>query len=146
MVALLEKKADSAMDSGEAEKAAALYREALQLRREISSQDELQNVILERKLGLALTDLGRFEEGEKVLVNDYQLCQAKLGEMNPSTQMAARSLISLYAAWKKQPGKIAEYNAVLPSPKVISVRELGAMPFTLSGQGPFSAAWSGKEV
>jgi serine/threonine protein kinase len=146
LAALLEKKAESAMDSGEAGKTAALYRELLQLRRESSSQDEVQNVILERNLGMALAGSGQFEEAEKVLLNNYGLCQAKLGKDNPSTQMAARSLISLYAAWKKQPEKLAEYNAVLPSPRGISVRELGAMPFALSDDGPFSTAWNGKVV
>jgi serine/threonine protein kinase len=145
-VPLLEKKADSVMDSGEAGKAAELYRETLQLRREITPQDNLQNVTLERKLGLALTDSRQFEEAEKVLGDHYRLCRARLGETNPSTQMAARSLISLYAAWKKQPGKIAEYTAVLPSPKVISVRDLGTEVFAVSGDGPFSASWGGKEV
>jgi serine/threonine protein kinase len=146
LAALLEKKAESAMDSREAGKAAALYRELLQLRREISPQDELGNVLLERNLGLALTDSGQFEEAEKVLLRSYRSCLGKLEKDNPSTQMAARSLVSLYAAWKKQPERIAEYGAVLPNPKIISMRELGRQSFTDSGEGPFSAAWGGKQV
>jgi hypothetical protein len=63
-VPLLDAKADSAMDSGDAAKAVALYREALQLRREISAPDDPQNAMLERKLGLALMDSGQFEEAE----------------------------------------------------------------------------------
>jgi serine/threonine protein kinase len=144
--ALLEKRAKTAANSGDAGKAAACYREALHIRRQISPQDEVGNLILERYLGLALTDSRQFEEAEKVLLDNYQVCFAKLGKDNPSTQMAARSLISLYTAWQKRPEKFAEYSAVLPSPKIISVRELGSQSFTDSGEGPFSAAWGGKQV
>lgn len=143
---LLEKKAESAIDSREPGKAIEFYRELLQLRREIPPQDDLQTVILERNLGIALTGSGQFGEAEKVLVNNYRLCRDRLGENNPSTQMAARSLISLYATWNNHAEKVVEYTAVLPSPKVIGMRELGAKAIAASGEGPFSASWGGKEV
>jgi serine/threonine protein kinase len=146
LAALLGKRAKAAANSGDAGKAAACYREALQVRRGMSQQDEVGNLILERYLGLALTDSRQFEEAEKVLLNNYRVCFAKLGKDNPSTQMAARSLISLYTAWKKRPDNFAEYSAVLPSPKIISVRELGNESFADSGEGPFSAALGGKQV
>jgi hypothetical protein len=78
---------------------------------------------------VALTNFGQFEEAERVLVHNYRSCLAKLGKNNASTQVAARSLITLYTSWGNQPGKISKYNAVLASPQEVSLRELGAMPF-----------------
>jgi serine/threonine protein kinase len=143
---VLEKKAKPATHPEAAVKTAALYSDLLKLRREISPQDDVGNAILERNLGMALTESGQYEEAEKVLSGNYRLCLAELGKDNPSTQMAVRSLLSLYVAWKKQPEKISDYSALLPSPKVIDVQELGTMPFAPSQDGPFSAAWGGKEV
>ncbi len=145
-VELLQKEAESALNSGEIAKAGTIYREALKIRREISGGEDIRDVILERNLGSALVESGQLEEGEKVLRNNYRLCLTKLGKDNPSTQMVVRSLISLYATWKKQPEKIAEYCAALPHPEIVSIKELGAQSFTESGEGPFSAAWNGKQV
>jgi serine/threonine protein kinase len=122
LVALVERKEEPARDP-------ALYRELLQLRRQSLPQDEIGNLVLEWRLGMNLTNLGQFEEAERVLVHNYRSCLSKLGKNNATTQMAARSLITLYESWGNRPEKIAEYKAVLASPQEISLRELGSMPF-----------------
>jgi serine/threonine protein kinase len=122
LVALLEKKEEPSKDP-------ALFRELLQLRRESLPQDEIGNLMLEWYLAKALMYSGQFEESERVLVNHYRSCLARLGKNNASTQVAARSLITLYESWGNRPEKIAEYNAALASPQEISLREWGAMPF-----------------
>jgi tetratricopeptide (TPR) repeat protein len=113
-VALLGKKAFPKRDP-------ELYRELLQLRRESLPQDEIGNLILEWDLGVALTNFGQFEEAERVLVHNYRSCLAKQGKNGASTQVWARSLITLYESWGNRPEKIAKYKAVLASPQKISL-------------------------
>jgi eukaryotic-like serine/threonine-protein kinase len=63
-------------------------------------------------LGENLTAQRRYREAEPLLLESYNVMNARYGAHNPFTVEAARRLVALYEAWAK-PDRVAEFRALL---------------------------------
>jgi hypothetical protein len=66
----------------------------------------------QRVCGACLTEVGRYERAEELLLAAYPVLRQVMGEQNMRTELAVRRLVKLYEAWGK-PEKAAEYRALL---------------------------------
>jgi hypothetical protein len=53
------------------------------------------------RLGSCLGSLGRYAEGERLLLASYETLAAKLGPKDARTQETAKDIVKLYERWDK---------------------------------------------
>ncbi len=96
---------------GRFQEAEALYRRLLSTTEAVPPQRKGEILALRAGLGRLLTELGRYDEAEKELLQSYELLEQAFGEERPETQWVIEPLIELYEAWGK-PEKAAEFRAL----------------------------------
>ena len=94
------------------EEALAVYRESLEISRQVIGEGQPLTVGLTVRVATMLRDRGEFEEAEGVLLRSYDHCASALGQDNKQTLKLTRNLADLYDAWEK-PAKAAKYRALL---------------------------------
>ena len=62
--------------------------------------------------GGCLTELGRYDEAESLLLASYEDLEASLGDEHQLTRKTRRRVVGLFDAWGK-PGKKAEFLAIV---------------------------------
>ena len=67
-------------------------------------------LVFQGNFGRCLTELGRFDEAESLLVPAYQGLRDSLGPQHQLTHKTLGRVITLYESWGK-PDKITQYRA-----------------------------------
>jgi len=133
---------------GDLAPAAAVYWEARALATEAGPGWECRVAEIETDLGRCLTQLGRFEEAERLLIASSRVLQAARGARYATTQAAVNGLADLYEASGK-PGDAARQRSSLPPISAGAVRAVGRVRFTpevVRRKGGLSAWIGGRSV
>ena len=101
------------LEQGKPAEAQPLLERAVQICQETLPPGHVRKAAAQRNLGRCLTELKRFDEAEKHLLESHADLSTMLGEEDAKTQTVLSSLVSLYDAWGK-PDKAEEYRAILP--------------------------------
>ena len=98
---------------GEIAQAEPLVREALRIKRATLPKDHLEVAMMESFLGGCLTDLGRYDEAEALLVESYPAIRAVNGVQGRKTRGALQRIIRLFEV-QGETDLAAEWRAKLP--------------------------------
>lgn len=101
--------ADMQIAEGDLSRAVLLLREAYDIRQKILSQDDWHIAEAQIKLGACLTDLGRYEEAEPLLLEGYEYFSNKYRGRNQRVQDVLKQLVKFYNKWEK-PEKVKIYK------------------------------------
>ncbi|MFN9124209.1 MAG: tetratricopeptide repeat protein, partial [bacterium] len=83
-----------------------LYREALEKRRRVLSEEHPHTLVSLGNMGILLARQGKPAEAEPFLLDSHEKRSRVLGEQHPLTVAAIGALVDLYTAWdKSEPGK-----------------------------------------
>ena len=101
--------------SGNTARALPVYQEALALYEKLFSPDHPNVSVLRSNTAGCLTELGRYDEAEALLLQSYEVLMQTHGAGNRLTQSTIRYLVSLYEAWQK-PAQAQTYRAMIAAP------------------------------
>ena len=101
---------------GQYSPAVDVLRVCLAIRRSAHGSGDWMVAHTEALLGHCLTELGRYQEAETLLLRSAESLQRELGEQDQNTRSAQRQLIALYTAWNR-PDEAEHWRAVLESTK-----------------------------
>ncbi len=89
---------------GEAARAEALFRQALEVRRKAFGEDDWRVGVTKSLLGAALTPLGRFDEAEKLLLDAQRVLKHVPGPEGREAKANVVRLKALHDAWARPVG------------------------------------------
>ena len=95
-------------------KAEEFLREALDIRRNALPAGHWEIAEIESVLGGSLTQLGRFEEAETLLLASVPILRKAQGKESRITEEAVQHVLALYAAWNR-PAKVKEFLDLYPN-------------------------------
>jgi len=114
--------ASALVDLGEAEikrnesaTAEPLLREALEIEASVLPEDHWFGFHTRSLLGQALTDQGRYEEAEPLLLGSYSALRETFGHSDRRSADSIGRLVKLYEKWDR-PEKAAEYQDLMETP------------------------------
>ena len=125
---ILARKASALRRHGDSGGAVPTFREALGLLKDVGTATRAYSkarlLDLESELGAALSETGKVDEAEPILINAYRELARTAGRENAATQVALERLIALFDR-RNLPVKAAEYRKLRPAMALADVWDIG---------------------
>jgi serine/threonine-protein kinase len=98
--------------AGKSQESEAILREAVRLRTNSLPKEHFWVALANGALGEFLTNQGRYDEAEPLLLESYENLKSSQGTNNPRTRLALKRLVALYEA-SGNSGAAEKYRALL---------------------------------
>jgi len=87
--------------TGQPNEGETILREAVKMRSDSLPKEHFWVALANDALGECLTNQGRYDEAEPLLLQSYESLKSSQGASNPRTRLAVQRLIALYEGWGK---------------------------------------------